>query len=125
MPVQTVISSIKEKWIEFIQGLQNQICKGLEDEDGKAVFVSDKWEREGGGGGDTRVISNGNIFEKGGVNTSVVHGNVTAIMRKQLQIDGTAGLPAVYHWSSIRSTPMYPLFMPTGGILNCTTKTRM
>ena len=43
---------LKDQWISFIAELQNKICKGLEAEDGKAVFVSDKWERHGGGGGD-------------------------------------------------------------------------
>ena len=93
--------SIKEKWIKFIHDLQNTICKGLEVADGKAVFVSDNWERAGGGGGDTRVIDKGNVFEKGGVNTSVVYGDVTDTMRKQLKIDGSkwfaCGLSLVIH----------------------------
>ena len=94
--------SFKNKWIRFILDLQNEICQGLEAEDGKAVFTSDKWERsEGGGGGDTRIIVNGNAFEKGGVNTSVVYGNVTDLMRKQLKIEGHAwfacGLSLVIH----------------------------
>ena len=95
------IYSLKEQWTHFIHPLQNNICKGLEDEDGKAVFVSDKWERDGGGGGDTRVIANGNVFEKGGVNTSVVYGNVTDTMRSQLKIEGhkwfACGLSLVIH----------------------------
>jgi coproporphyrinogen III oxidase len=78
--------SIKDKWINFITDLQNTICKGIETADGKAVFVSDKWERTGGGGGDTRVITNGNVFEKGGVNTSVVFGKITDVMNTQLKI---------------------------------------
>jgi len=93
--------SIKDRWINFIHDLQNSICKGLEAADGRAVFVSDKWERAGGGGGDTRVIDKGNVFEKGGVNTSVVYGDVTDTMRKQLKIDGSkwfaCGLSLVIH----------------------------
>jgi coproporphyrinogen III oxidase len=93
--------SFKDKWIQFILDLQNEICKGLETEDGKAVFVADKWERSGGGGGDTRVIADGNVFEKGGVNTSVVYGDVTDTMRKQLKIEGhtwfACGLSLVIH----------------------------
>ena len=93
--------SIKEKWINFIHGLQDTICKGLEKEDGRAVFVQDKWERAGGGGGDTRVIDKGSVFEKGGVNTSVVYGDVTDTMRKQLKIEGSkwfaCGLSLVIH----------------------------
>jgi coproporphyrinogen III oxidase len=92
---------LKEQWIRFIHDLQNTICEGLEAEDGKTVFVSDKWKRPGGGGGDTRVMANGHVFEKGGVNTSVVNGDVTDTMRHQLNIDGhtwfACGLSLVIH----------------------------
>lgn len=76
---------IKEDWINKIHDLQDAICAALEEEDGAATFFEDKWDRPGGGGGITRVISGGAVFEKGGVNTSVVHGEVTAQMRSQLQ----------------------------------------
>jgi len=93
--------SIKENWITFIEGLQDDICRALETSDGKAKFREDKWERDEGGGGKTRVIANGNIFEKGGVNTSVVFGDVTEAMRTQLKIDGAkwfaCGLSLVMH----------------------------
>lgn len=94
-------ASMREKFTRFILNLQNTICKALESEDGKGIFISDKWERAGGGGGDTRVIENGNVFEKGGVNTSVVHGEVTDLMRAQLKIEGSkwfaCGLSLVIH----------------------------
>ncbi|WP_346236541.1 oxygen-dependent coproporphyrinogen oxidase [Niabella insulamsoli] len=93
--------SIRDKWVSIIHQLQDDICKGLEQEDGAAVFVEDRWEREGGGGGKTRVIANGAVFEKGGVNTSVVHGPVTETMRKALGIGGSrwfaAGISLVIH----------------------------
>jgi len=59
--------------------LQDSICKGLEEEDGKARFKEDAWQREAGGalgagGGRTRAIKNGAVFEKGGVNFSHVKG---------------------------------------------------
>lgn len=76
---------IKEEWIQKIHALQDFICKALEEEEINAKFIEDKWERSGGGGGKTRVISNGVVFEKGGVNTSVVFGEVTPLMRSQLQ----------------------------------------
>lgn len=92
---------LKDQWISYITDLQNSICKGLEAEDAKAKFISDKWERPGGGGGDTRVITDGNVFEKGGVNTSVVYGEVTSLMRSQLKIEGSnwfaCGLSLVIH----------------------------
>lgn len=80
------MSDIKDKWVHIIHQLQNNICAALEEEDGKATFIEDDWVRQGGGGGKTRVIANGNVFEKGGVNTSVVHGNITDAMRKVLNL---------------------------------------
>ena len=64
---------MKNKFYQYIQNLQDQICKGLEDIDGSAKFKEDLWARPEGGGGRTRVIENGNVFEKGGVNISAVH----------------------------------------------------
>lgn len=91
----------KEAWITFIHSLQDEICDALAAEDGKADFKEDLWDRAEGGGGRTRVISGGNIFEKGGVNTSVVHGPVSPVMEKQLGIQGSfwfaCGLSLVLH----------------------------
>lgn len=91
----------KQVWIDFIHSLQDRICTALEQEDGGAKFFEDKWERPEGGGGKTRVIANGNVFEKGGVNTSVVFGDVSDIMRKQLGVNGdkwfACGLSMVIH----------------------------
>lgn len=100
---KTNTNAFRERWIAYIYGLQDQICAGLEAADGKAKFRTDEWERaEGrGGGGRTRVIADGTVFEKGGVNTSVVYGNVTEPMRKHLHIDGAkwfaCGLSLVIH----------------------------
>lgn len=95
---------IKERWIEYIQQLQDNICAALEEADGEVKFIEDKWERKEGGGGRTRVMANGNVFEKGGVNTSVVYGEVTDLMRSQLKIDGSkwfaCGLSLVMHPSN-------------------------
>lgn len=92
---------VKDTWVAMIHQLQNDICDALEVCDGKAVFLEDVWERPEGGGGKTKVISNGNVFEKGGVNTSVVFGEVTDALRKQLQVDGdqwfACGLSIVLH----------------------------
>ncbi len=60
---------------QFMQQLQNNICAGLEELDGKATFRQDEWERPEGGGGRSRVMSEGSIFEKGGVNYSEVFGS--------------------------------------------------
>jgi coproporphyrinogen III oxidase len=103
LPYKTETNAFRERWIHYVYELQEQICHALEQEDGKAVFKTDDWERaEGkGGGGRTRVMAGGNVFEKGGVNTSVVFGRVTDTMRKSLHIDGekwfACGLSLVLH----------------------------
>ena len=51
-------TTIKESWITYIHELQDNICRGIEEADGGAVFVEDKWTRPEGGGGKTRVIQN-------------------------------------------------------------------
>jgi coproporphyrinogen III oxidase len=58
----------------YLLALQDRICAGLEREDGRASFLEDRWERPGGGGGRSRVIADGAVFEKGGINFSHVQG---------------------------------------------------
>jgi len=60
---------------EYLLGLQDRICSALAQLDGKAGFQEDNWEREGGGGGRTRVLADGRIFERGGVAFSHVYGS--------------------------------------------------
>ena len=66
--------------LDYLLDLQHRICAGLEAEDGQATFEQDTWEREGdGGGGRTRVLTNGAVFEQAGVNFShVTGGNLPA-----------------------------------------------
>ncbi len=61
---------------QYLLGLQDAICAGIEKEDGKNTFQEDLWEREegGGGGGRTRVMSDGAVFEQAGVGFSHVTG---------------------------------------------------
>lgn len=75
----------KEDISKAFQEQQDKICRGLEQLDGKAKFVEDKWTRPGGGGGKTRVIQNGNVFEKGGVNFSAVSGKAPEFLQKELK----------------------------------------
>lgn len=67
--------------------IQSHICDAIEKADGKGKFEPDSWERSGGGGGLTRVLSNGNILEKAGVNFSAVHGEMNEAMQKNLKVD--------------------------------------
>lgn len=66
----------KEQIAIYFQTLQDQICHALEKADGKAKFHEDNWERDGGGGGRSRVIQNGKVIEKGGVMFSAVWGDL-------------------------------------------------
>lgn len=59
---------------EYLLGLQDRICTGLEHIDAVESFQEDSWDREGGGGGRTRVLSGGRVFERGGVAFSHVFG---------------------------------------------------
>ncbi|WP_339786949.1 oxygen-dependent coproporphyrinogen oxidase [uncultured Imperialibacter sp.] len=64
----------KEEITNWFKGLQDNICLSLEAADGTGSFEEDAWDRPGGGGGRSRVIRNGNVIEKGGVNFSAVWG---------------------------------------------------
>jgi len=71
---------------EWFKGLQDDICDGLTKLDGKSTFQEDAWERPGGGGGRSRVIENGNLIEKGGVNFSAVHGPLPEKIQQGLKL---------------------------------------
>ncbi len=99
---------MKEKFYAYIQDLQDRITRALEAEDGSARFREDLWERPGGGGGRTRVIEEGAVIEKGGVNISAVHGPLPATMQSYFGVGDVdffaCGLSLVLHPRS----PMVP-----------------
>ena len=76
----------KEEIRDWFKTLQNDICSQLEQADGKGKFVSDVWERPGGGGGISRVLKDGNVIEKGGVNFSAVCGKTPQSTLKLLNM---------------------------------------
>jgi coproporphyrinogen III oxidase len=76
----------KEKITEAYQLIQDEICSGLELTDGSARFQEELWQRDGGGGGRTRIIQGGSIIEKGGVNFSAVHGKLPETVKKALGV---------------------------------------
>lgn len=93
---------MNKEWIaEQFRLLQDHICNRLELVDGKGKFIEDKWNREEGGGGRTRIIRNGGVVEKGGVAFSEVFGPVSDVMKKQLGLDGSdffaSGVSIVLH----------------------------
>jgi coproporphyrinogen III oxidase len=93
--------SVKNIFYNYLQSLQNEICIALENADKKEKFLEDRWDRPEGGGGVSRVISNGNIFEKGGVNISSVFGELPQSMRDTFGVNGknfyACGLSLVIH----------------------------
>ena len=93
--------NIKEQFSDYILRLQNVICKELQDADGKSRFLEDRWERPEGGGGISKVIADGKVFEKGGVNTSMVHGALPKAMQQAFGVEDSfffaCGLSLVLH----------------------------
>jgi coproporphyrinogen III oxidase len=73
---------------EYLLSLQDSICTALEHDDGSAAFRTDEWTRAEGGGGRTRILTAGGLFEKAGVAFSHVHG-------QQLPPSATAHRPAL------------------------------
>ncbi len=101
-------NTLKERFTDYVHDLQEEICQALEELDGKARFKEDDWEREGGGGGRTRVIEKGGVFEKGGVNVSTVYGELPDPIKQHFKVDKgwfyAAGISLVLHPES----PMIP-----------------
>ncbi len=92
---------MKDQFYNYIEHLQDTITSTIEELDGATKFKEDIWNREEGGGGRTRVLENGAIFEKGGVNISAVHGELPEVLRKQFNVDEgdffACGLSLVLH----------------------------
>jgi len=99
---------MKNKFFQYIQQLQDTITSKLEEVDGSVKFKEDVWERPEGGGGRTRVIENGAVFEKGGVNISEVHGPLPLAMQQYFKVGEVdffaCGLSLVLH----PKNPMVP-----------------
>lgn len=98
----------KEQITDWFMSLQDDICRQLEEADGSSKFKEDRWQREGGGGGRTRIIE-GEIIEKGGVAFSAVHGKTPEKILQALQLPETdfyaTGVSIVMHPKS----PMVPI----------------
>jgi coproporphyrinogen III oxidase len=92
---------IAEQADQLFRATQETICAALEREDGAARFGSDAWQRPGGGGGLSRVLTDGAVFEKAGVNSSSVHGEFKPDFAAQLPGDGlgffACGVSLVLH----------------------------
>ena len=92
---------MKNKFVSYIENLQDSITSALEEIDGVAKFQEDLWERPEGGRGRTRVIENGKVFEKGGVNISKVFGKLPKSLQENFKVDEAdffaCGLSLVLH----------------------------
>ena len=76
----------KEDISNWFKSLQLDICRQLEVCDGSREFITDSWQRRGGGGGLTRILNGGNIIEKGGVNFSEVWGKTPDAVLKSMEL---------------------------------------
>jgi coproporphyrinogen III oxidase len=91
-------TSLRQEAEVFFRTLQQEITTTLEAVDGMATFREDTWQRPGGGGGRTRVLADGAIFEKAGVNFSAVYGDAPALMSKGSELKFFAtGVSLVLH----------------------------
>ncbi len=94
-------SELRARAAASFRDLQDRICAALEELDGKARFREDVWQREEGGGGRTRVLAEGGVFEKGGVNFSEVFGQMSEEFAKQVPGSGrdftATGISLVLH----------------------------
>jgi coproporphyrinogen III oxidase len=94
--------------VDCFRTLQDRICTAIAEVDGQAAFREDAWRRDGGGGGRSRVLLDGGVFEKAGVNFSEVFGQMSPEFAKQVPGDGldftATGVSLVLHPRS----PMVP-----------------
>lgn len=87
----------------YLLNLQDIICQAFTEEDGKSRFLEDRWEYQTGGGGRTRVLTNGDVYESAGVNFSHITGKTlpTVATAQRLQLEGyeyeVTGLSLVIH----------------------------
>jgi len=104
---------MRDRMERLVRARQEELCERFAEIDGSA-FEIDSWEREGGGGGETRVIQDGGVFEKAGINVSVVEGELSSEAAREMG-GGThiedrsffaAGLSMVLH----PHNPMAPTF---------------
>lgn len=99
----------RDQIAEAFKKIQSSICSNLEKLDGKAIFTNDDWRHAESGGGLTRVIQNGNLLEKGGVNFSEVSGTLPESLKKEFGLEAknffATGVSIVLH----PTNPMVPI----------------
>lgn len=107
-PLTTSSSNLRQRAQTFFEKLQNQICEEIERVDGKTKFAEDRWNHLDEGGGKTRILQNGAVFEKAGVNLSAVSSQLSETLAAKLNTSRqrvfATGISLVIHPSS----PMVP-----------------
>ena len=101
-------TALFERVRAYCEGLQERICPALEETDGQARFTETMWQRSEGGGGRTRMMQDGAVFEKAGVNSSTVFGLLPETIDRTLKVNparfSATGISLVVHPRS----PMVP-----------------
>ncbi len=109
MAITTIPRERRKKVEEYCRNLQDSICGALEKVDGSSRFREDQWTHPDGGGGRTRVLRNGSVFEKAGVNFSSVTSNLSESLAAKLSVPPqqveACGISLVLHPAS----PMVPI----------------
>lgn len=100
---------IKETIRNWFIHLQLTICNQLEEADGQGKFIKDQWDRPGGGGGVSNVLTNGRIIEKGGVNFSAVWGKAPEPVLKSLNLNANDQIDFFATGVSIVIHPFNPM----------------
>lgn len=85
--------SVRGRFEKMIRDAQNKVCEAIEVADGGAKFKEDVWSRPGGGGGISRVLQDGAVWEKAGVNVSVVYGVMPPDAYRAAKSDGGSHKP--------------------------------
>ncbi|MEX2351035.1 MAG: oxygen-dependent coproporphyrinogen oxidase [Balneolaceae bacterium] len=102
------MTRLRDRFSKAVITMQEEICRELESVDGGARFREDNWDRPGGGGGRTRILTNGDLIEQGGVNVSSVFGHLPESIRQSVGANAgwfhASGLSIVLHPMS----PMVP-----------------
>jgi coproporphyrinogen III oxidase len=113
------VSDLFDRTAKFFSELQTDICGTLAELDGATGFTTDAWQRQGGGGGVTRVLEGGALFEKAGVNWSSVDGELPPELADHMPGEGRAfrasGISLVLH-------PRSPMVPTTHANFRCLTK---
>jgi coproporphyrinogen III oxidase len=94
--------------VYYLRRHQDRLCAAIEAADGTTKFREDAWERPGGGGGRSRVIENGGVFEKAGINFSEVHGEFSPEFARTMPGDGLAFTATGVSWVLHPRNPFVP-----------------